>query len=133
MTTDWIGTASGFEILWLASAAVGVAFSRRNWREAWGDYRATGGLVNGRRAIAQATLVAETTTLSIHSMYILIGVVAATIPSPAAPTAAGILIQSVLVGTSWGLTLISVVNRKLRRYLVEVGMQPRAPNGKFTR
>ena len=52
MTGDLIGHASGFEILFLVSALVGAWFSRLNFKESWQDFRALGGITNGRRAIA---------------------------------------------------------------------------------
>ena len=63
MTSDAIGNASGFELLFLASAVVGTWFSRLNLSESWKDFRALGGITNGRRAIATSNIVASQQTI----------------------------------------------------------------------
>lgn len=133
MTTDFLGNASGFELLFLTSALVGVWFSRLNFTEAWGDYKALGTITNGRRAIAVATIFSETLLLSIHALYIIAALFAVMQPATGQTTAVGVLILSILVYASWAITAISVVSRRLRRYLTQFGMQPRDEKGRFTR
>ena len=132
MTTDLIGNASGFEILFLASALVGTWFSRMNLTESWRDFRALGGITNGRRAIAVATIVTETLLLSIHALYIIAALFAVTQPGRSDTTAVGVLVLSILVYASWAVTGISIVSRRLRRYLNDHGLQPRDERGRFT-
>jgi hypothetical protein len=131
MTDSILGNASGFELLFLASAVVGVWFSRSNLREAWADFRALGGIANGRRAIAVATIVSETLLLSIHALYIIAALFAVTQPGSGNSTAIGVLILSILVYASWAITAISIVGRRLRRYLTTHGFQPRDSAGRF--
>lgn len=133
MTDHLIGNASGFELLFLASALVGVGFSRLNFAESWGDYRALGGITNGRRAVAVATIVIETLLLSIHALYIIAALFAVSQPNSGQTTAVGILILSILVYASWAITAISIISRRLRRYLTQYGLQARDEHGRFTR
>lgn len=133
MTQSILGNASGFELLFLASAIVGVWFSRQNLAEAWGDHRALGGVANGRRAISLSTIVIETLLLSIHALYIIAALFAITQPSSGQTTAVGVLILSILVYASWAITGISIISRRLRRYLTAFGLQPRDEKGRFTR
>ena len=132
MTDDLIYTASGFELLFLASTLTGVWFSRQNLREAWGDFRALGGLANGRRSIAVTTIVTETLLLSVHALYIIAALFAITQPSAGVTSTVGVLIASILVYASWALTSITILSRRLRRYLVHHGLQPRDSRGRFT-
>ena len=131
MTDDLLFTASGFELLFLASAIVGVWFSRQNLRESWGDFRALGGLANGRRSIAITTIVTETLLLSIHALYIIAALFAITQPASGNSTPVSVLIQSILVYASWAMTAISILNRRLRRYLTRFGLQARDEHGRF--
>ena len=130
--TDLFWYASGFEILFLASALVGLWFSRINITEAWRDYRALGGIVNGRRAIAVANIVMETVRLSIHTLYIIAALFA--MSQPSGPyTAVGILVLSILVYCSWAQTFISYTSRRTRLYLMDNGLQARDEKGRFTK
>ena len=52
MTTNLIGNASGFELLFALSALIGLRFSIPNFRLSWAQYRSLDGVRNGRRAIA---------------------------------------------------------------------------------
>ena len=131
MTHDILGNASGFELLFLASALIGIWFGRDNVREAWADYRSLGGIVNGRRAIAVASILTETIRLSIHGLYIIAGLVAVTIPANPTTTL-GVLVLSILVYVSWAQTAIGYINRRLRDYLEAHGMQARDDKGRFT-
>jgi hypothetical protein len=132
MTHDLFLNASGFELLFLLSAIVGVWFSRLNMAEAWGDYRAIGGITNGRRAIALTTIVIETLLLSIHALYIIAGIVSTTIPASGNATGLTVLILSILVNASWAVTAISIASRRLRHYLNDHGFQSRDEHGRFT-
>lgn len=132
MTGNWIGNASGFELLFLASALVGLYFSKLNITESWADYRALGGITNGRRAIAVATIIVETLLLSIHALYIIAALFAITQASSGETSPVGVLILSILVYASWAITAISIVSRRLRRYLNTYGLQPRDERGRFT-
>ena len=131
MTDDLIANASGFEILFLTSALVGVWFSRQNLRESWGDLRAVGAIANGRRSIAITTIVVETLLLSIHALYIIAGLVASFTPSSGEATGLTVLVLSILVYASWAITAISILSRRLRRYLTHHGMQARDEHGRF--
>jgi hypothetical protein len=133
MTTDLIGAASGFEILFLASAVVGTWFSRLNLSESWKDFRALGGITNGRRAIATSNIVTETLRLSIHALYIIAALFAVTQPGRGETTAVGVLILSILVYASWALTAISLISRRTRLYLLRYGLQPRDSHGRFVK
>ena len=133
MTHSLIGHASGFELLFMLSAVLGVWFSRMNLHEAVHDFRALGGITNGRRAIAVATIVIETLLLSIHALYIIAALFAITQPAPSTTTAVGVLIQSILVYASWAITAVSIVSRRLRRYLSQFGLQARDSSGRFVK
>jgi hypothetical protein len=133
MTNDLIGAASGFEILVLASAVFGAWFSRINLSESWKDFRALGGITNGRRAIAVSNIVTETLRLSIHALYIIAALFAVTQHSPGNTTPVGVLILSILVYASWALTAISVISRRTRLYLLAYGLQARDEKGRFTK
>ena len=133
MTTDLIGNASGFEILFLLSALVGTWFSRVNLSESWMDFRALGGITNGRRAIATSNIVTETLRLSIHALYIIAALFAVTQHSANPTTPVGLLILSILVYASWALTAISVISRRTRLYLLRYGLQPRDSHGRFVK
>ena len=133
MTSNLLVNASGFEILFLASALIGAWSSRLNLREAYHDWHALGGLRNGRRAIAGSTIITEAILLSIHALYIIAGTVAVFMPSSGNVSAVGLLILSILVYASWAVTAISLTSRRLRRYLNEHGMQSRDELGRFTK
>ena len=133
MTTDLIGNASGFEILFLLSALVGTWFSRVNLSESWMDFRALGGITNGRRAIATSNIVTETLRLSIHALYIIAALFAVTQPSRSEMTAVSVLVLSILVYASWALTAISVISRRTRLYLLRYGLRPRDSHGRFVK
>ena len=130
MTHDMIGYASGFELMFLASALVGIWLGRSNVREAWRDYRALGGIINGRRAIAVASILTEAIRLSIHALYIIAGLVAITLPANPT-TVLGVLVMSILVYVSWAQTGIGFINQRLRHYLKEHGIQARDEKGRF--
>jgi hypothetical protein len=133
MTDDLLFSASGFEILFLASALVGAWISRLNITESWRDFRALGAIANGRRAIAVSAIVVETLLLSIHALYIIAGLVAASTPSRGDATVTTVLLSSVIVYASWTVTAISFVSRKTRRYLLEHGLQNRDEQGRFVK
>ena len=133
MTHDLIGTASGFELLFLASALVGMYFSAVNMRESWADFRALGGITNGRRTIAISGIVTETVRLSIHALYLIAVAFALTQPGSGSVTPVGVLIQAILVYASWAQTFISIVSRRTRVYLLTHGLQARDDKGRFTR
>jgi hypothetical protein len=118
MTTDLLGTASGFEILFFLSALVGLRFSIPNF---------------GRRAIAVEGIALEIIFIGIHSLYVIAALVAFSIPAAPVVTAAGILIQSILVIVSWGITGCSWIIRRTGTYLLEHGLQARGPDGRFVR
>lgn len=131
MTQDLIGPASGFEILFLASALIGVWFSRLNLSESVKDYRALAGITNGRRAIAVSNIVTETLRLSIHALYIIAALFAMTQHSSGPTSPVGFLILSILVYANWAQTAISFVSRRTRIYLLQYGLQPRDEKGRF--
>ncbi|HSM16311.1 MAG TPA: hypothetical protein VK845_04845 [Gemmatimonadales bacterium] len=131
MTDDLIFAASGFELLFLASALIGAWISTTNMSEAWRDLRALGGITNGRRAIAIAAIVIETLLLYIHALYIIAGLVAAFTPSRGDATVSTVLLSAVIVYASWAITSISFVTRKTRRYLLAHGLQNRDAQGRF--
>jgi hypothetical protein len=133
MTTDLLGTASGFEILFFLSALVGLRFSIPNFRLSWAQYRSLGGARNGRRAIAVEGIALEIIFIGIHSLYVIAALVAFSIPAAPVVTAAGILIQSILVIVSWGITGCSWIIRRTGTYLLEHGLQARGPDGRFVR
>ena len=133
MTTDLLGHASGFEILFLVSALLGAYLSRLNFREAWADYRALGGITNGRRMVALGRIGTETILGSIHALYIIAAAFAMTSPAPPHVTPVGVLIQAILVYASWGMTTISFLSRRVGQYLMEHGLQARDSQGRFTR
>ena len=123
MTTDLLGNASGFEILFFLSAVVGLRFSVPNFRLSWRQYRALGGISNGRRAIAVEGISLETIFIGIHALYVVAALVAFGVPAPERPvSAAGVVIQSVLVVASWGITAGSWVIRRTGSYLLEHGV-----------
>lgn len=133
MTDDFLFNASAFELLFLSSALIGSWMSYTNMSESWRDLRALGGIANGRRAIAIAAIVIETLLLSIHSLYIIAGLVAAFTPSRGDATALTVLISAILVYASWAVTAISFVTRKTRRYLLAHGLQNRDELGRFVK
>lgn len=123
---------SGFELLFLISALVGAGLARRNLFAAWGDYHALGGITNGRRMIAIGQIAIETILGSVHALYIIVALVAVTIPASGNTTVVGVLIQAILVYASWGMTTISWISRRVGSYLNEHGLQPRDARGRFT-
>lgn len=131
MTTDLVGHASGFELLFLASAILGVWFSRLNLAESWQDFRALAGIANGRRAIAVSNIITETLRLSIHALYVIAGLFAVTQSNLRPSTASGVLILAILVYASWAITAISIVSRRTRLYLLANGLQARDEHGRF--
>lgn len=133
MTHDLIFHASGFELLFLSSALIGAWISSTNMSEAWRDLRALGGIANGRRAIAIAAIVIETLLLSIHALYVIAGLVAASTPSRGDATVTTVLLSAVIVYASWAVTAISFVTRKTRRYLLLHGLQNRDELGRFVK
>lgn len=133
MTTDLIGHASGFELLFLLSAVIGVWYSRINLAESWRDFRSLGGIANGRRAIAVSNIATETLRLSIHALYVIAGVFAVTQSNLRPATPSGVLILSILVYASWAITAISIISRRTRLYLLTNGLQARDPKGRFTK
>lgn len=133
MTHDLIHYASGFEILFGISALIGAWISRRNFHEAWADYRAAAGITNGRRYVAVATIAIETILGSVHALYLIATVIAVNLPASGQVTPVGILIQTILVYASWGMTAISWITRKVRLYLDNHGLQARDDKGRFTK
>jgi ABC-type polysaccharide/polyol phosphate export permease len=133
MTDSIFFNASGFELLFLASAFVGVWFAGLNLVESVKDLRAIGGITNGRRAIAVSNTVTETLRLSIHALYIIAGVVASFTPSSGNATGLTVLILSILVYASWAVTAISYISRRTRLYLLSNGLQARDEHGRFVR
>lgn len=133
MTDNLILHASGFELLFLVSALVGAWFSRLNMAESWRDYRALGGISNGRRAIAISNILTETLRLSIHALYVIAGLVAAAQPATGNATALTVLILSILVYASWAITAISIISRRTRLYLLSNGLQARDEHGRYVK
>jgi hypothetical protein len=132
MTDDLIGYASGFEILFLASALVGSWLSRLNFLEAIADHRALDGRTNGRRMVAIGRIGTELILGSVHALYVIAALVAMSHPAgPTSPT--GIVIQVILVYASWGMTAISFLSRRVGIYLMLHGLQNRDPQGRFVK
>jgi hypothetical protein len=131
MTTDLIHHASGFELLFILSAVVGLRYSVPNYQLAWHQFRSLGGITNGRRALAVESIAVETVFIAIHALYVIVGAVAVFIPSSGQTTAYGVLAQSVLVLASWGITLCSWVIRRTSSYLLDHGLQARDSSGRF--
>lgn len=133
MTSDLIYYASGFELLFLISAVIGAWFTRKNFWEAWTDFHALGGITNGRRAVAVGAIVTETILGSVHALYIIAALVAVNLPASGHVTPVGILIQSILVYASWGMTAISYTSRRVRLFLLSHGLQGRDLHGRFVK
>lgn len=133
MTTDVIGNATGFEILFFLSALFGLRFSIPNFRLSLAQYRSLGGVRNGRRAIAVEGVALEIIFIGIHALYVVAALVAFSIPAPPVVTAAGVLIQSILVIVSWAITGCSWIIRRTGTYLLEHGLQARDSQGRFTK
>lgn len=131
MITNLIGNASGFEILFFLSALVGLRFSIPNFRLSWAQYRALNGISNGRRAIAVEGISLEIIFIGIHALYVVAALVACSIPAAPVVTAAGVLIQSILVIVSWAITACSWIIRRTGSYLLEHGLQARDAKGRF--
>ena len=133
MTTNLIGNASGFELLFALSALIGLRFSIPNFRLSWAQYRSLDGVRNGRRAIALEGISLEIIFIGIHALYVVAALVAFTIPAAPVTTAAGYLIQSILVVVSWAITACSWIIRRTGTYLLEHGLQARDHQGRFTK
>ena len=79
----------------------------------------------GKDEEGSKAFVTETLLLSIHALYIIAGLVAASTPSRGDATALTVLVSTILVYASWAITSISFVTRKTRRYLLAHGLQNR--------
>ena len=133
MTNSVLFNASPFEILFFASALLGLRFSVPSYRLAWRQFRSLGGISNGRRAIAVEAIAVETIFIGIHALYVVASVIAFTIPASRDPTVAGYIIQTILVLASWGITACSWIIRRTGTYLLEHGLQSRDGLGRFTK
>lgn len=130
--TDIIAYASLMEMLWIGASLVGLTLSQRNWRDALADYRALGTISNGRRHIAVNSLIIESLVIMKFIAYLIAGIVAVTTPS-GPPDHVGIVVITVMVLASIGLTAISISNRKTTDYLTAHGLQNRDAKGKFVK
>lgn len=112
LASDWIGSLSGIEAIWIALAVTGAAVSISNALDAWADLRAVGGLKNGRRLLAVGAVRREVLRLLIYTMYVFIGVFAGL--TPALPGQQLSFVAAILVFTSLILTTNSVLDRHER-------------------
>lgn len=126
---DLFWHVSLLELVWIALAGFGLWIALLNGYEALQDFHALGGRTNGRRTIAVGNLRREIVRSLIHLSYLLIGVIAAAIPST--PTEDFPTIAVVLILAAGGMTLNSYLDRRDRMYLLEYGLQPRDEHGRF--
>lgn len=127
---DLFWHVSLLELVWLVIAAIGVWTAAHNGLEALRDFQALGSKSNGRRVIAVGNLRREVVRVLIHLSYLLIGLLAASIPSQ--PTAEFPVVAIVLIMAAAGMTLNSYLDRRDRLYLLLHGLQPRDDKGRFT-
>jgi len=122
------GTVSDIEIVWTLIAAFGLCFALFNLFDAYRDWKALTGRLNGLRAIAVLSLKLEGTRVAIQSIFVTIGVLAMTMKDP--PSSLSLPWKQVVIGAvfRWGLvisaTLVmyqSYVNFEARRYLRAYG------------
>lgn len=134
MSSDLIGSFSALELLWTATAVVGVVFSLQNAREALADFMALGGKINGRRRLSLGDIRREAVRLLIYAVSIVAGIIAGLQPArPGGPSTAGLVITLILVLIALLQLSQSVLDRLDRRYLMSHGLQARDENGRFTK
>ncbi len=130
---DIIWHASPVEVVWLLVVALGLYLSHLNGIEALRDWQALHGISNGRRAIAVGNLRREIVRGLIHFAWLMLGLIAAAIPTRGEITTSGLIVQVVLVLSAAGMTMNSYLDRRDRMYLLTHGMQPRDDLGRFTK
>lgn len=104
------GPVEDIEILWTLVAFVGVIYSLINVREARADWEFVKErkIANGRRVLARVHLISETLRLASLSIFLTIGVLAATIESPPPEHhPSRIIVTQFLV--RWGLIAASIM------------------------
>lgn len=120
------GNVSDIEVVWTIIAAIGLAFSIYNLRDAWRDYQALGVLANGRRAIAILSLKMEGTRIFIQTLFVAIGIAAMTVQDPPDQLQRpwNVIVLSTLF--RWGLVVAGILimyqsyaNYQVRKKLLE--------------
>lgn len=132
LTGDLIGHWSALELLWMALAVLGVVFSSLNIREAWHNFHALGGALNGRRRISIGDIRRESFRILIYVSMILAGLVAGAQSATNRPmTAAGIAVTVALLLIEALQVSQSVLDRLDSNYLLVHGLQTRDESGRF--
>lgn len=121
---NWI-ISNAAALTWTVLAFVGIWCSAENAWEAWADYQALGGKLNGRRRIATDNLRREGSRLLVFGLAIAIGVLA--VLDVEGPFVAIALITILLT-----LVVNSILDRRSRQYLMTFGMAARDDRGRFT-
>jgi hypothetical protein len=120
------GSVSDIEVMWTLIAAVGLAFSLYNMREATSDAATLRerGIANGRRILATTNVLAESARLAKQTIFLLIGIVAMFLPEvansadlPTVQMLAGIFIKWGLIVASLLTTFQSYLGFRARRLL----------------
>jgi hypothetical protein len=97
------GNVADIEIVWTVIALFGLIFSLFNVREAFIDRKVLriAGIKNGRKMIADYSLVSEMARASIQLIFLTIGLLAMTYPDP----------PDSVIDRPWNLVLIGIVFR----------------------
>lgn len=101
--------------LWIALSVVGLALSLLLVRESRLDLEALGPRGNGRRAAARARLWRESLRISVHLVYLVIGI--SVLNRPCTPTGC---FSPVVLGLMWGNVVMvcnSLIDAHARRAL----------------
>lgn len=121
-----ISTLSDIEALWIGVAAIGALVTAVNLVDSIQDKHSLTkkNIRNGRRLIANVTLLNESTRILIHLIFLAIGVLAATLPDapssiPATQQVISFLIRWGLITASVLLVTQSVSLRLMRRKLAK--------------
>lgn len=133
LLNDVLGNASLIELAWILTAAAGIFVAGLNALEATGDFRALGGVRNGRRRIAIGTIRREIIRMFVNVLFLPVGVVAAFIPANPHSTWLGVYISLTLLLASVAYNANSLLDRADRKYLMRYGIQARDEHGRFTK
>lgn len=102
---------SGIEALWIGVAAIGAIITAINLFDSVQDKHSLTkkNIRNGRRLIANVTLLNESTRILIHLIFLAIGILAATLPNPPENANLPSTQQAISFLIRWGLITASVL------------------------
>ena len=113
-----VANFSWLELIWSATALIGLFVGVQNFIEAHKDIAALEGIRNGRWRIARGNVRRERVRATIFIFWGVLGVMAGFTPPNPGATAVTLVSSLGLVGTSMLLTLNSYYDRRDRLYLL---------------